>query len=256
MKNLFVRLLKKIKYLKLYFIEQSKTFKKRNLYKNIKLSREEKEKIDKVFKEGYGKKFSYKWHRLYQSYTGVFDENYFPEILFSTKLEFKLNPKNICKVLADKALLDVLYSNIDGLSFPQYYLLNCSGIFYDSKKHIISKEDAIKKCQNLGQIVAKTTLGSSSGKSVRIFNIKNGIDLKTGLNVQEIFDLYSSNYILQEKIENCDYLKKIYPLSINTIRVITYVIDGNFFHCPLSLRIGRNGNYVDNAHAGRNSSRN
>lgn len=52
------------------------------LVKKISLTEVEKREIDKLFVTNYGKKIRYDWHRLYQSYTGIFDENYFPEYLF------------------------------------------------------------------------------------------------------------------------------------------------------------------------------
>lgn len=72
----------------------------------------------------YGHKIPYDWHRLYQSYTGVFCENYFPEILFSTLLEPYTNPYHIAEFLDDKNLLPVLFRGIDGyISRPLMFLL-------------------------------------------------------------------------------------------------------------------------------------
>ena len=49
--------------------------------------------------------FKQYWHKLYQSYTGKFNVRYFPEYLFSSKLEplFDKNPYN--DALEDKNLL-------------------------------------------------------------------------------------------------------------------------------------------------------
>ena len=67
------------------------------------LSKDQKRKVDAFFKEHYGKKIPYFWHRMYTNYTGIFDEKYFPEILFSTELEEKLNPYTIAFPLQNKA---------------------------------------------------------------------------------------------------------------------------------------------------------
>ena len=57
------------------------------------------------WKKNYGKEISSAWHKLYQSYTGKFNVRYFPEYLFSSKLEplFDKNPYN--DALEDKNLL-------------------------------------------------------------------------------------------------------------------------------------------------------
>lgn len=57
-------------------------------------------------------------------------------------------------------------------------------------------------------------------------------------------------YIVQERIVQHDQLSKLYPESVNTFRVITYIWNGKVFHMPLALRLGQGGSYLDNAHAG------
>ena len=51
-------------------------------------------------------------------------------------------------------------------------------------------------------------------------------------------------------IENCDEIKKLHPSSLNTFRIITYVLDSKVFVAPVSMRIGQGNNKVDNAHQG------
>ena len=55
---------------------------RQNLIETVHLTKAEENKIDTLFVSTYGKKIKYDWHRLYQSFTGKFDENYFPEYLF------------------------------------------------------------------------------------------------------------------------------------------------------------------------------
>ena len=64
---------------------------RQNLIETVHLTKAEENKIDTLFVSTYGKKIKYDWHRLYQSFTGKFDENYFPEYLFSSVLEPKMN---------------------------------------------------------------------------------------------------------------------------------------------------------------------
>ena len=59
-------------------------------------------KHDKFYYENYGKKIKKDWHKLYQSYTGVYRHNYFPEILFSMKLEPLTNPRRRVELNAMK----------------------------------------------------------------------------------------------------------------------------------------------------------
>mgnify|MGYP004510157211 CR=1 FL=1 len=41
------------------------------------------------------------------AFTGNFDEKYFPEVLFSSKLEPLLNDRRYCKSIEDKSLIPI-----------------------------------------------------------------------------------------------------------------------------------------------------
>ena len=56
--------------------------------------------------------------------------------------------------------------------------------------------------------------------------------------------------LLEEKIKQCDELSRLYPCSINTIRVVTINKNGNVVVPFVAIRIGNEGNVVDNFHSG------
>jgi len=67
--------------------------------------------------------------------------------------------------------------------------------------------------------------------------------------LQEIFT--SGDWILQERISNQHpQLNEIYPHAINTIRLVTVVVDGNIETLGAVLRVGVGGSRVDNWSAG------
>ena len=70
---------------------------KKHLINKVQLTKEQKAEIQAFYKEHYGTKIKTHWHRLYQSYTGTFRKDYFPEILFSSRLEPKTNPYQIAE---------------------------------------------------------------------------------------------------------------------------------------------------------------
>lgn len=230
--------------------EKANINRKKNLYCKTVFSTVQENRIKEYFVNNYGKNYSNKWHRLYQSYTGKYDEKYFPEILYSTKLEKNLNPNEMATFLEDKSLVELLYKNVKNLVLPKTYILNCSGIFYDQHRKVISYADALKKITSTKEVVFKKTINSSSGRSIRICQFSDGIDIKTGDSIQKIFDIYSENFIVQECIKNCSELRNLHPASINTFRVMTYIVEDKIYHSPIVLRIGTGRNRVDNAHAG------
>ena len=192
LKKIFVNMEKKMVSIVKYFFEYKNLYKKKNIWKKVKLSKDEKLEIKRIFKENYGKNFNNKWHRLYQSYLGIYDKNYFPEILFSTKLEFILNDYENSKKLCDKSLFEIMYKDVKNLYFPKTYLLNSYGIWYDENRNIIKMCDAINLLKDK-EILIKPTIDSNSGKNVKIYNFKDGKDLKVG-SIAEVLKNYNKNF--------------------------------------------------------------
>lgn len=237
-------------YFKTYKYEIKNINKKKKLVDSVKINNHEKKEILEFYLNNYGKKISTKWHQLYQSYTGIYNKDYFPEIIFSTELEPLLCNREISKQYTDKALVELLYKNIEGLYIPKTIVLNCSGIWYDEKRNIITKEKAFKILENTGKRVIKKTIDSSSGRDVMIIDIKNSYDIKNGISLEELLEKFSENFIVQEIIENSNDISQIYPTSLNTFRVMTYIVDGKLYHMPITMRIGKDNKEVDNIHAG------
>lgn len=235
----------------IFLLEWYAILRKRKLYKHIKWTKEQKREFDNYWKKHYGKKISPRWHKLYEASNGVFRVDYFPEVLYSTILEPKINNLAYCNVLSDKNMLDVLFNKkYEGIRTPKTFIYNSHNQFFDGDRKVISKEKAKEIIYNVGYAVIKPTVDSSSGRNVIIANFKNGIDTKKNLSIDEIFDIYGSNFIVQEKIEPHVSLSTIYPNSINTFRVISYIVDDRIEIAPISLRIGGGGSEVDNIHAG------
>lgn len=249
-KNGLENLAPKFHVYKTWLYEWVNILKKRRLYTKVKLTKEQENKIQKFWKENYGKRISTKWHKLYQSYTGEFDKCYFPEIIFSSELEPLLNPRNISKVFSDKSLLEVFYKDDKDVKLPHTYIVNSSGIFYDRNRKIISANKAVDLLKNIGNSVLKVTVGESSGRGVTMHNFENGIDNNTGRSIKSLLEDYKENFIVQDRIIPNEKFSALYNKSINTIRIVTYIIDDKIYHAPLTLRIGRGGKEVDNIHAG------
>lgn len=249
--NSLVRLHQK----KTYLMEWFAVLKKRNLYKNIKWTKDEKKAFNDYWVSAYGRRISPRWHKLYQSINGVFNIEYFPDILFSTNLELKLNPFLLCEQLQVKAFPELLFGNTyrDNqfvVRTPTTYALGYGDCVYDSNRRVTNLVELASTLKDLGPCIIKPVKDSSSGRGFKNLNFVSGIDINTGKTIKAIFEDYSGNFILQEKLHNCEAVKLLYSNALNTIRIITYICDGRVYHCPLSMRIGSGGGEVDNIHAG------
>lgn len=113
---------------------------RQKLIDKVHLTATEKKKINTLFVNNYGKKIKYDWHRLYQSFTGRFDENYFPEYLFSSKLEPRFNDSDYRYVLDDKLLLPLFCNGLDNVRIPRTFLTMYNDIWFDESRNIISRQ--------------------------------------------------------------------------------------------------------------------
>ncbi|MBR2343771.1 MAG: hypothetical protein IKA64_05920 [Clostridia bacterium] len=227
---------------------------KKSLYTKSDLTEEQKSQIDRFYIENYGKKIPYKWHRLYQSYTGKFDFRYIPEPLFTTALELIDNRRIEVLPLENKVVLtNFVRGNEDKVRVPKTYIACVAGRFYDGNLNPIDQGAAIALLTELNggtyDAICKKTLDTSSGRDVRLVKIKDGIDQVKNDSIEDILKSMGSDFIVQEKIVAHRDISALYDKSINTIRVLTYQTKYAYKAAPVVMRIGRDS-YLDNAHAG------
>ena len=223
---------------------------RKKLYESKILTSEQKEKIDEFFIKNYGKKIPYYWHKLYMSYTGNFDEKFFPEFLFIPKLERKWNNAKYKYALEDKNLLPILFNGLDEIKTPKMIVSCTNGIYRDSRGAILKRKDVIRKLNDVGLVFIKPSINSGSGRGCLILDMKHGIDQKSKQSITTILEIYGKDFCVQELIKQNIVLSRLYSQSINTFRVTTYLWKNTIFLTPVVLRIGRGGGYLDNAHQG------
>ena len=230
--------------------EKKNIKRKKHLIEKVTLTPEQKQEINSFFESNYKKKMPYSWHRLYQSYTGTYRYNYFPEILLSTKLEFLWNPYREADFLGDKNLLDPLFGTVPGVHIPKTFLSSVKGRIRAENLEMLDFGQACAKVANIGRCVIKKTTETNSGRDVALCDLQNGMDLKTGLSVDVLLAQFGKDFVVQEQICQCDALSQLNATSLNTFRVMTYILDGQIYHCPPALRLGRSNADKDNIHYG------
>lgn len=225
-----------------------KESRRKRIYENILLTDIEKKKIDEFYLKNYGKKIPYEWHKLYKSYTGKFDERYFPEFLYIPNFEKKVNSAYYAKVFEDKEIVSFLCQGT-GIRYPHVLCYCINGILLDNDYKIISFEEIKKKLEGK-KLFIKPRVDTPSGEGCQVIEIKNGINIRTNQRIEELLKEYQNNFLIQECLKNHKVLADLHPDSINTFRVMTYVWNGEVKCCPITLKMGKSGINVDNGHAG------
>lgn len=221
---------------------------KRALVRSYVPTAEQAEEARRYWKELTGKRWPLWWHRLYASYTGKWDPRYIPEILFAVRLEPNSSRRCDRDALADKNNL-ALFIQGGGLRVPGVYVRCSGGIISRSGVHL-DMDEATKMLENIGPCVIKRTRDSDSGRDVAVVDFKNGVDADTGKTIESIIASMGADWVCQERVRQHEGIDAIYPGSVNTLRIVTYMTDKGVGASPVTLRIGQGGAKVDNAHAG------
>ena len=210
--------------------------------KNIKgLTPEQKEKIFKYW-ERYTKDFDISYHEYYIDKTGNFDERFIPDDLFVGYIDGYLNNRATEPGIADKNYFDMY---LKGFKLPKTYVHLINGIFEDENYNIISKEEAVNILLKHKNITVKPSMASYGGKGVLFFENASKEELTNFIN-----NLKDDNLIFQETIKQCKETAKLHPQSLNTIRIMTLIIDNDVKILPYAFRMGVGESKVDNASFG------
>lgn len=217
---------------------------------STKLSQEQIDSVEKLYKSNYGKKIPLTWHKSYTAYTGRFDKYYFPEILYIPEFERYMNyNQSLANVLEDENLLYV-FAKASNVRMPRMYLSCQAGIYKDAENKVLDFEKACALISNIGVCFAKPSIGTDSGRGCEVYCLVNGTDTKSGKTSGMLLKDLGKNFTIQERLVCHESIRKIYDGSVNTFRIMTYRWKNQIIVAPIIMRIGRGGSYLDNAHAG------
>ncbi len=197
------------------------------------------------------------YYRLFYHYIGG-DLNIIPEDICRNVVEPILDPLRYTHYYSDKNMFDKLFKQG---TMPQTIFRKMYGFYYDEEYNRISLEHDkellnILSTSECRKIVIKPTVDSCSGNGVKLFEKRNDKwnELGSGeeLNVDYLNGNYGDNFIVQECLEQADFMSYYNPTSVNTLRLTLYrSVKTDECHIPSAIiRIGKNGSLVDNAHAG------
>lgn len=197
------------------------------------------------------------YYRLFSHYIGN-DLNIIPEDICRNIVEPILDPLRYVSYYSDKNVFDKLFGH---RAMPRTIFRKMHGFYYDKdyQRIDISKDSILNNILNTAdcpKIVIKPTVDSCSGNSVRLFEKinNNWSEIGSGeeLDLTYLTTKYGDDIIVQECLEQADFMSYYNPTSVNTLRLTLYrSVVTDECHIPSAIiRIGKNGSLVDNAHAG------
>ncbi|MDD4159787.1 MAG: sugar-transfer associated ATP-grasp domain-containing protein [Synergistaceae bacterium] len=205
------------------------------------LSKSQKDEIDAWYKN-YGLVLNdYYFHRWYYEVTGIFSPSCVPECVMNHQILNQFNNSRLSLAWADKAYYDSRF-RFKCIGTPHTLVRNINGIFYDNSYNRIDIHEAFKLIEKEETLIAKPTLDSGKGKNIRLYTLKQEFLL--------IFDDYSSDYLIQKKVEQHDAFSKFNKSSVNTFRVMSWFDGVDVYILLAILRVGMPGSVVDNISGG------
>ena len=210
---------------------------------NVKeLTKEQEEKIINYWKK-YTDDFDIGYHKYYIDRSGKFDERFIPDDLLVGYIDGYLNNRAIEPGVADKNYFDLF---LKGFPLPKTYVHMINGIFEDENYNIISKEQAVEILINKKNIIIKPSMASYGGRGIKFLSNPSKEEL-----IDFINNLEEENYIFQEPVKQSIETSKLHPASLNTIRVMTLILDNEVKVLPwCAFRMGMGNSKVDNASFG------
>lgn len=220
------------------------------IYSQVELTTEQKRQIDDLYLTNYGEKIPYTWHRHYTAFTGHFDPQYFPELIYIPEFERFMNlyPAYV-RAFSDKNVLPYV-TKAAGVNSPVTLMSCCQGMIRDTENSVITFAQATDWLKNAGEVFLKPSVDTGSGKQCMLLQMEGGVDQISGKKAAEILSSIGKNFVVQKRIICSPEVQALHPQSCNTFRIATYRWKNEILHFPVIMRIGRFDNCIDNAHAG------
>lgn len=182
------------------------------------------------------------WAALYKAKTGVFLPDYIGHDLHQNIIEKKVIDTTYIRGLCDKNMMPLV---LPKAKFPFTLVRKLSGCYLDSDFNKIDENEAVNIIldnKRTGVVIKECR--SSGGKGVVFVN-----GCTTSSEVRDA--LKKSKYITVQKVikQHAD-MAKMNESSVNTIRIMTIMIDGVTEVLSAVVRIGEAGSLVDNFHSG------
>lgn len=209
------------------------------------LTKNQINEISKYYKALGVKNVKPYWHQYFSGINGNYSKKYIPQDYFFSTISYALNQKAY-RSLMDKNLLDRVFENI---KHPNTVFKKINGFYHHNDK-VINLYEARDICNDYRKLLIKPSIYSGGGKNIIVFSIENGKTDFKNLSLEELFDSFGQNFIVQEVVIQHKSLKLLNESSLNTLRIISYMPDENVNILSAYIRIGSKGSIVDNMSSG------
>lgn len=207
-----------------------------------RLSKEQKNMIKQIWSP-YFVFFPTKYHRLYLKITGKFNPLYIPEDIMFMYIDRYYSDREAAKYFDNKCYY---YQLFKGIKMPRLIAMKRGGYWFNSSGEMIDENRLMQEIGKEEEIVVKKATASEGGMGVEFVcaSLADESFVKN-LSARE------GDIVIQAPIRQHSFLSQFNADSVNTIRIISFIKDGevNIIY-PGALRFGAKGSRVDNVTLG------
>lgn len=167
--------------------------------------------------------------------------DYIPDDYYMNKVEPFFNHPLIARKNEDKNLYDLFFPDI---RMPETVARQIDGVYLDSSYSIIGQEEFVRLCHQAGEVIIKVASESGGGHGISFWS-DNEDDGELLHKVTR-----DRNIIVQKLVHQHPSIAELHPNSINTLRIMTIMFEGQVQVMTHFIRMGIDGKKVDNVSSG------
>lgn len=205
------------------------------------LSPEQKKQV-KAFYAPY-KKITPLFHAFFLEKTGEFHPEHIPNDLYYTKIDPYFNPENLGRALDNKCLYSRLFP---GIAQAETIVCRMAGMWFDAGMQQTSWENAAALLDKQSAVFVKVASASCGGKGVHYIDGEAGSIAKQ---LQERIKPHV-DIVVQVPFRQHTALAALHKSSVNTLRLLSVLLDGEVTVYSSIVRMGAGNSKVDNASSG------
>lgn len=176
----------------------------------------------------YKKNIDINFHKYYINRTGVFDVKYIPDYIYINYIDPYFNNRELEAASSDKNYLD---TRLNGFNLPKTYIHKINDIYLDDNYEIINIDTVVEKLTGK-TFVAKPSMFSFGGQNISFFKNCQRQDI-----IKYLEECQLENIIFQEMIVQNEATAYLHEKSLNTLRIITLIIENEVIVLKPIIRI-------------------
>ena len=209
-----------------------------------KLSENQIHELQSVWKQLYDLGvIKHEWYELYIAKLGKFNPEYIGSDLHYYYTEWLKIDYDYLRAFLDKNYIDLI---LKGVKQPKVIVRKIRGYYLDHDFNKITLDDAINIIYDIREkgAVIKISRESSGGKGLTF------IGKDTSREYIKDHLTSGSDFAVQEVIRQHPDMAAMNQSSINTVRILSIMVDGQSIPMSAVVRIGKEGSRVDNFSSG------